>query len=939
MALQLNPNTTDAYESKTLAQMRQMVYDGLGFIDPIDPSNTMTLGQMRAMITQALGLAVALLANTDSFSNILTDVYNACGWAAIGTHPPGVDTLIGTYINEAHRTLFARIEMDKGGVSPPSTLSGSTQTVIDATPVRSLAIALTKAKYGQADAKVYFDQTEKYLADLIQRTPPNITAIINACLVNSHNTVTRRWEMGFSGPDSFCTNMLASGVYGTDNTADTARGHDYTRTLVDSTPVVLRAMADLKKKIGQPDADDFNKQYEQYMADRVKRLPPNSRQIVDRTLKDAQQTLYRNYRVFRMQRWYTWTTVADQMFYGTFGDDNATSIAPTGLTAVAGSAVTSHNMRVGRVAATAVRLNSGKVFIAGGFGPTGGNLASTEIFDPATGVFTAGPTLATPRAYAVSVLLHNGKVLIIGGSAASILSSCEIYDPAANTITATGSLSQARFFHQAVTLLDGRVLVTGGGAPTAVATTEVYDAAAGTWSAGPSMLQKRTNHGMTLLNDGSVLVSGGAGQTLSADGNTAETIDASLAQFTATGGTMTRKREQHSSTLLTNGAVLIAGGSDNLGSSATNTAEVYDPVLRTFSAAANNMAAQRAGHSATLMANGHVLIAGSNALGAVGSTVGEFYDQQANTFTTSASAMQPGGSQGTAVALVDGRVLIAGGTTDDISVIVDTAQFYDSGADSFYGTGSLTKGSSFYVVTAATANGQSLPGNEAFALTVPANTGVNLSWTPTPKQPFVKWFYIYRGKASGAEGYIDRVPATQTTYIDNGTIPPGDAPPTINATAGPGALDPRSVTGVYLSQNNTNWRELKNGIPPLDFRDNASGVPYAYEIRQSLEVYPPPKDNTWQIRVEGYFAPFVFESDDDETTLDWQAIYLQAMADCYQKFPGRFDRVTIEKAEQKLNRYIGGLVAGSHHTARYVPGSAPVRNATPPVLVGGYQSL
>ena len=110
---------------------------------------------------------------------------------------------------------------------------------------------------------------------------------------------------------------------------------------------------------------------------------------------------------------------------------------------------------------TATLLPTGKVLVAGGYNNEG-DVASAELYDPATGTWTETGSLTTARDSHTATLLPNGKVLVAAGFGNSgWLSSAEVYDPASGTWTATGSLATARYSHTAIAA-QRQVLVAGG---------------------------------------------------------------------------------------------------------------------------------------------------------------------------------------------------------------------------------------------------------------------------------------------------------------------------------------------------------------------------------------------------------------------------------------------------------------------------------------------
>ena len=181
------------------------------------------------------------------------------------------------------------------------------------------------------------------------------------------------------------------------------------------------------------------------------------------------------------------------------------------------------NMADSRMAHTATLLKDGRVLVTGGFShpmhpPTGVVLAAAEIYDPATGTWSAAANMSTPRMFHSATLLGDGRVLVAGGTAdgAVALSSAEIYDPAGNTWSAAGNLIEARGHHSATMLSNGKVLVVGGGdfggADThSTASLEVFDPFDMTWRSAGSLAAPRLYHAAALLTSGEVLVVGGTG--------------------------------------------------------------------------------------------------------------------------------------------------------------------------------------------------------------------------------------------------------------------------------------------------------------------------------------------------------------------------------------------------------------------------------------------
>jgi Galactose oxidase, central domain/Kelch motif len=367
--------------------------------------------------------------------------------------------------------------------------------------------------------------------------------------------------------------------------------------------------------------------------------------------------------------------------------------SPTVVPARAPSWTATGSMARSREGAVAVQLQDGKVLVVGGNSNVAGPAA--EVYDPRTRTWTATGPMVTPGWQFAAAGLLDGRVLV--ASADGTATSAELYDPSTGSWTATGSMGTARYDTTLTLLDDGKVLLAGGDtvAPSfnpSVASAELYDPVTGSWTPTGSMGSARSGHTATLLRNGKVLVAGGSNDndTLSYRLASAELYDPGTGRWTPTHD-MTEVRQSHTATLLLDGRVLVVGGSgvfavepgQQLRQGISKTAELYDPTTGSWTAA-GSLRAPLLGFTATLLPDGRVLVAGG--LGnrdVLASTSAELFDPITGTWATTSDMIQ-GRAQHTTTLLPDGTVLVAGGISGhdagQITGWLASAELYDPGS-------------------------------------------------------------------------------------------------------------------------------------------------------------------------------------------------------------------------------------------------------------------
>ncbi|WP_245589404.1 Kelch repeat-containing protein [Amycolatopsis balhimycina] len=338
-----------------------------------------------------------------------------------------------------------------------------------------------------------------------------------------------------------------------------------------------------------------------------------------------------------------------------------------------------------------VLLQDGRVLAAGGGDSRGAQtFADAALHDPVTGQWTITGSLITSRRGHTLTVLNDGRVLAAGGAHGHPSSrpwaqaSAEIYDPATGTWTATGSLHQSRLVHSATLLPDGRVLVAGGStdqpphfADVETTTAEIYDPATGTWAQAAPMIHARASFPAVRTPDGHVMAIGGSIDTGSdvAGITFCETYDPTAGTWTpadpigtpAQGSNSGLARVHAQAVTLDDGSILLTGGHQGgpllwtFSPFSLSEAERFDPATKRW-APVTPMGIGRDQHRLITLDSGKVIAIGGLEYGGydTGYQHAEVYDPTTGQWGPRTGLSAPRVRFG-AVKLADGRVLIAGG--------------------------------------------------------------------------------------------------------------------------------------------------------------------------------------------------------------------------------------------------------------------------------------
>lgn len=318
---------------------------------------------------------------------------------------------------------------------------------------------------------------------------------------------------------------------------------------------------------------------------------------------------------------------------------------------------------------TATLLNDGRVLIAGGIGNQSLKaLASVELFNPRTQKFTRVSALSQGRFGHTATLLNDGRVLIAGGAAYSddekprylTLDSTEIFNPRTLAFEAGPRLLEARHWHTATVLNDGRVLIAAGAREqmTHLASVELWNGTDAVFSPGTPLKIPRCRHQALLLPDGSVLLVGGRSNSGTAGFGRPHASSELWPSPTGELPMMSEARQDHAVWLSPQGHVLAIAGKTESGF--TNLIDSFSTKNNRWLPFTPSLPLPLAHHTVTALDAKGFLLVGGETPNAPDRASTELLDFAALRFCRAGELAVPRRAH-TATRLLDGQVLVVGG--------------------------------------------------------------------------------------------------------------------------------------------------------------------------------------------------------------------------------------------------------------------------------------
>jgi hypothetical protein len=279
-------------------------------------------------------------------------------------------------------------------------------------------------------------------------------------------------------------------------------------------------------------------------------------------------------------------------------------------------------------------LADGQLLVSGGHLGDDRGIATTYLFDPATETWEKQDTMVQGRWYPSVTVLGDGRAVTVAGrdQFSSVVKVPELWDPAAHKWTQlTGATLSLPYYPRDFLAPDGRIFYAGerirsrwldvnatgsGGGP-------------GSWSAGPDhQWPYQRDYGSAVMYEpGLILFVGGGGDpgatgprdsTSVVPTSTAEIIDLTqpTPQWRFT-GSMQFPRRHLNATVLPDGQVLVAGGTQGGGfddlsdANAVHAAEVWDPRTGQWTTLASNTVTRVYHSVSVLLPDGRIVHAAS----------------------------------------------------------------------------------------------------------------------------------------------------------------------------------------------------------------------------------------------------------------------------------------------------------------------------------------